>query len=59
MAQGETKSLETAYYAEYSSTGPGASVKTREPLSHQLTAEEAKQFETNSLESTLEFILAK
>lgn len=36
--------LETAYYAEYQSTGRGASPKTREPRSHQLTGAEAQQW---------------
>jgi pectinesterase len=31
----------TSFYAEYKSTGPGASPTTRVPWSHQLTAEEA------------------
>jgi len=35
----------TAYFAEFASTGPGASATTRVPWSHQLTAEEAKQYE--------------
>jgi pectinesterase len=34
----------TAYYAESSSTGPGASPSTRVPWSHQITPSEAKQF---------------
>jgi pectinesterase len=34
----------TAYFAEYGSIGPGASTSTRTPWSHQLTAEEAKQY---------------
>jgi len=34
----------TAYYAEYKSTGPGASPATRVPWSHQLTDAEAKQY---------------
>lgn len=38
---GTTTRLGTAYYAEYRSTGPGASPATREPLSHQLTEAEA------------------
>jgi len=33
-----------AYYAEYDSTGPGASPNTRLPWSHQLTAQEAAQY---------------
>ncbi|MDR3735007.1 MAG: pectinesterase family protein [Acidobacteriaceae bacterium] len=44
---GETHSLETATYAEFDSTGPGAAgIKQgkREPLSHQLTAAEAAAF---------------
>ena len=34
----------TAYYAESNNTGPGASLSTRAPWSHQLTPAEAKQF---------------
>jgi pectinesterase len=34
----------TAYYAESNSTGPGASLTTRVPWSHQLTSAEAAQF---------------
>ena len=41
---GETDTFRTAYFAEYRSTGPGASPRTREPLSHQLTAGEARQW---------------
>ncbi|RZM06677.1 MAG: pectin esterase [Sphingomonas sp.] len=41
---GETNSLPTTYYAEYRSTGPGASPTTREPHSHQLTAAEAARW---------------
>lgn len=41
-----TKRLETATYAEFRSKGPGANVKAREPLAKQLTAEEAKRYET-------------
>lgn len=37
--------LETAYYAEYQSTGRGSSPKTREPRSHQLTEAEAQQWD--------------
>jgi pectinesterase len=44
--KGDTDRLKTAYYAEFNSTGPGAHAADREPLSHQLTAEEAKQYET-------------
>jgi pectinesterase len=34
----------TAYYAEYNSTGPGASPAGRVPWAHQLTAKEAKKY---------------
>jgi len=39
---GKTSRLSTAYYAEYRSTGPGASPATREPYAHQLTDAEAQ-----------------
>ena len=42
---GETHSLDTAYYAEYNSTGPGANPKAREPDSHQLTAQQAEPYQ--------------
>lgn len=42
---GETHNLDTVYYAEYQSTGPGANVAAREPRSHQLTAEQARQYD--------------
>jgi polygalacturonase len=45
---GETHSLETAYYAEYHSTGPGAQPEQREPLSHQLTDAQAAQYATTT-----------
>lgn len=41
---GKTDTLKTATYAEYKSTGPGASPSTREPNSHQLTDAEAAQW---------------
>jgi len=41
---GETHSLDTAFYAERESTGPGGQTQSREPHSKQLTAEEAKPF---------------
>jgi polygalacturonase len=44
---GETHSIETAYYAEYDSTGPGAHRDLRDPHTHFLSAEEARQFEPN------------
>jgi pectin methylesterase-like acyl-CoA thioesterase len=42
----ETHSLETAFYAEFRSSGPGGSAAAREPFSKQLSAEEAKKFST-------------
>jgi polygalacturonase len=42
---GETHSLNTAYYAEFNSTGPGANHDHRDPHTHLLTPEQAKQFE--------------
>ncbi|MFT4111348.1 pectinesterase family protein [Silvibacterium sp.] len=42
---GETHSLDTAYYAEYDSSGPGARMKEREPQAHALTAAEAARWE--------------
>lgn len=38
--------LPMATYAEFNSTGPGANAKAREPYAKQLTAEEAKKYET-------------
>ena len=46
--KGETDRLKTATYAEYRSTGPGAHPDDREPLSKQLTADEAKAYETKA-----------
>jgi polygalacturonase len=43
---GETHSIETAYYAEYNSGGPGAHAGERDPHIKLLTAGEAAQFET-------------
>lgn len=43
---GETHSLDTAFYAEYYSSGPGATMDKRDPHTHVLTAAEAAQFET-------------
>lgn len=42
---GETHSLQTVFYAEYSSTGPGAHPAERDPHIKMLTAEEARKFE--------------
>ena len=38
--------LETATYAEFHSTGPGARMSEREPLAQQLTPEEAKLYDS-------------
>ncbi|WP_324719958.1 pectinesterase family protein [Salinimicrobium sp. HB62] len=39
----------TAFYAEYNSTGPGASPETRIQWSHQLTAEEADRYNIKNI----------
>ncbi len=41
---GETHSIDTAYYAESNSTGPGAHHGERDPHTHFLTADEAAQY---------------
>jgi polygalacturonase len=41
---GKTHSLETAYYAEFESTGAGANPSARVPHSHQLTAADAEKW---------------
>ncbi|MGA7159345.1 MAG: pectinesterase family protein [Acidobacteriaceae bacterium] len=41
----ETHSLDTAYFAEFNSTGPGADPTQREPKSHQLTAQQAAPYQ--------------
>ncbi|RYY21394.1 MAG: pectin esterase [Cytophagaceae bacterium] len=41
---GQPSSEQTAFYAEYASTGPGSTAAGRVPWSHQLTAKEAKQY---------------
>jgi pectinesterase len=41
---GKTSNESTAWYAEYGSTGPGASPSTRVPWAHTLTAADVKQF---------------
>jgi polygalacturonase len=41
---GETRSIETVYYAEFNSTGPGAHHEEREPHTHLLSQEQARQF---------------
>ncbi len=45
---GETHSIETAYYAEYNSSGPGAHRGERDPHTKLLTAAEAAQFDTKT-----------
>lgn len=42
---GKTDTLSTATFAEYASTGPGASPTTREPRTRQLTADQAKAWD--------------
>ena len=39
----------TAYYAEYNSTGPGASPETRVKWSHQLTRKEAERYNVKNI----------
>jgi pectinesterase len=41
---GKESNKQTAYYAEYNSSGKGAQPKQRVPWSHQLTAQEAQQY---------------
>lgn len=41
---GETHSLDTAYYAEFNSIGPGTHPDACEPHMHFLTPEQAKQY---------------
>jgi pectinesterase len=41
---GKTANEQTAFFAEYHSTGPGANPSARVPWSHQLTAAEARKF---------------
>ncbi|MGA7565525.1 MAG: pectinesterase family protein [Terriglobales bacterium] len=45
---GETHSMETVYYAEHNSTGPGAHHGERDPHTKFLTAAEAAQFATKT-----------
>jgi len=44
--RGETNYLETAFYAEYNSSGPGAHPGERDPHAKHLTAAEAARYET-------------
>jgi hypothetical protein len=46
---GETHNLDTVFYAEYKSSGPGATPAARDPHSHQTNAAQARQFETKFL----------
>jgi polygalacturonase len=41
---GETHSLDTAFFAEYNSTGPGAHPGEREPHAHILNTQQAKKY---------------
>jgi len=41
---GDTHSLDTSFYAEFDSTGPGGAKEGRDPHTHFLTAEEAKKY---------------
>jgi pectin methylesterase-like acyl-CoA thioesterase len=43
---GETHSIETAFYAEYNSSGPGAHAGQRDPHTKLPAAAEAARFET-------------
>jgi polygalacturonase len=45
---GETHSIETVYYAEYNSIGPGAHPGERDPHTKLLTAAEAAQYDTKT-----------
>jgi polygalacturonase len=42
---GETHSIDTVFYAEYNSTGPGAQHDRRDPHTHFLTPEQAGQYD--------------
>jgi len=44
MAPRRDPLLETAYYAEYRSAGPGANPSQRDPHSHQLATADAQTF---------------
>jgi len=45
---GETHSIETVFYAEHGSSGPGATPSERDPHVHALTPKEAEQFQPAS-----------
>jgi hypothetical protein len=42
---GETTRLETAFYGEHGSFGPGSNLAKREPRGHQLSDKEARKYE--------------
>jgi len=46
---GKTRTLDTAYFAEYRSTGPGAAPTAREPRTYQLTAVQAARWRLPAL----------
>ena len=43
----DTRNLDTVFYAAYKSGGPRAAPAVRNPHSHQITAAQPRQFETN------------
>ena len=45
---GETHSIETAFYAEYNSTGPGAHHDQRDPHTHFLSPEQVRPYEPSA-----------
>jgi pectin methylesterase-like acyl-CoA thioesterase len=49
---GETHSLDTAFYAEYDSSGPGGSPTHRDPHTKFLSATEARQFDIKTFLSS-------
>ncbi|PTN09801.1 pectinesterase [Mangrovibacterium marinum] len=46
---GKESNEQTAFYAEYKSTGPGANADARAAWSHQLTDEQAKQYNLKNI----------
>ena len=46
---GETNYMESVFYAEYNSTGPGAHPKERDPHTKKLTPTEAAAYETKRI----------
>jgi pectinesterase len=53
---GKTSTLPTAWYAEYRSTGRGASPATREPYSRQLTSQEVAPWRLPGFFGSLDWI---